>query len=146
MADFEKKFESDAKLPKACIDRVIQNNLPPSISISKELRFSLLNYGVAFVQFISIGAYEMCEKKKKKTITPEHIFQALTKFGFVKYVSECEETLREYQSLANKRPSKKNALEDSGLTMEELLDKQKELFEKAREQMDKSVLYESDSE
>lgn len=146
MADFEKKFESDAKLPKACIDRVVLNTLPSNISISKDQRFSLLDYGVAFVQFISIGAYEMCEKKRKKTITPEHIFQALKKLGFENYVDKCEETFKEYQSLASKRPSKKNALEDSGLTMKELLDKQKELFQKAKEQMDKSVLDENDSE
>lgn len=146
MVDLEKKLELDAKLPKASIDRIVQCALPAGISIIKDLRPVLLEYGVSFVQYISIGAYEMCEKKKKKTITPEHIMQTLTKFGFDGYVKECEATLGEYQSLAKKRPSKRNALVDSGFTMEELQDKQKRLFESAREQMDKSILEESTSE
>lgn len=146
MADFEKKMDSSTKLPKACVDRVIHNALPPSVNISKEMRSVLLDYGVSFVQFISIGAYEMCEKKKRKTITPEHIIQALSKFGFESYMKECEATLSEYQSLINKRPSKRNALEDSGLTLDELWVKQKKLFKNAKEEMDSVVQDESDNE
>lgn len=146
MANLEKKLELDAKLPKASIDRIVQSALPAGMSIAKDLRPVLLEYGVSFVQYISIGAYDMCEKKKKKTITPEHIMQTLSKFGFDGYVKECEATLGEYQNLAKKRPSKRNPLLNSRYTMEELLDQQEAAFRNAREDMDKSILEESTSD
>ncbi|RVD92691.1 class 2 transcription repressor NC2 subunit [Tubulinosema ratisbonensis] len=146
MEENESKNEGDVTLPKACMDRLFQTALPKATKLSKEAREFFKDLGIKFIQIITVAAHKICENESKKTIVPDHIFKALEELGFIEYVDECKKTLTDYLELSKRRPSKKNTFEESGLTMEELLEKQKKLFEEAKKEMDKTLEDESLSE
>lgn len=146
MDENEKLNDGEGSLPKACIDRIINNATPSGINISKDARLLVMNYAISFIHFLSIGSYHLSEKEKKKTIVPDHVYKALEKFGFAEFIEGCKETFDEYQSLMRKKPSKKNTLKNSGLSMEELLLQQKDLFENAKIEMKKNVEESSEEE
>lgn len=146
MEEDELKNEGDVTLPKACMDRLFQSALPKATKLSKEAREFFKELGIKFIQIISVAAHKICEDESKKTIIPDHIFRALEELGFKEYIEECKQTLSEFLELSKRRPSKKNTFEESGLTMEELLEKQKKLFEEAKKEMDKTLDDESLSE
>ena len=83
---------------------------------------------------------EICEKSNKKTISPEHVIEALRTLGFEAYIEEVEAEYREHQaSSRSKDRVKSSKLEASGLSEEELLRQQEELFEKARQRMNSTA-------
>jgi hypothetical protein len=103
-------------------------------------------YGVAFlslclfpefIHLIASEANEVCEKQSKKTISPEHVLEALKVLGFDAYIEEVEVEYREHQAQTRGKERTKGAtkLEASGLSEEELLRQQEELFERARLRM-----------
>mmetsp|Transcript_24274 Transcript_24274/g.95543 ORF Transcript_24274/g.95543 Transcript_24274/m.95543 type:complete len:81 (+) Transcript_24274:455-697(+) len=54
------------------------------LSSSSQLNRHILHHFVVvaeFVQLLSSGANEVCEKESKKTITPEHVLKALMELG-----------------------------------------------------------------
>ena len=83
---------------------------------------------------------EICEKSNKKTISPEHVIEALRTLGFDSYIEDVEAEYRDHQaSSKNKDRTKSSKLEASGLSEEELLRQQEELFEKARQRMNSTT-------
>lgn len=90
--DYESGSHDDLSLPKglyntsmlylnyfiiATVGKIIHEMLPLDISCSKETRDLLVDCCVEFIHLISSEANELCEKENKKTISPEHIVQAL---------------------------------------------------------------------
>lgn len=89
---------------------------------------------------IASESNEICEKSNKKTISPEHVLEALKNLSFDAYIEEVETEYRDHQAQSkSKEKTKSSKLEQSGLTEEELLRQQEELFEKARIRMNSTT-------
>ena len=78
MSDDEHEYNSagplddeDLSLPKATIQKLIQEYLPKDLSCAKETRDLLTDCCVEFVHLVSSEANEACEKDSKKTIAPD---------------------------------------------------------------------------
>ena len=93
---------------------------------------------------IASESNEICEKSNKKTISPEHVLEALKNLSFDAYIEEVEAEYRDHQAQSkSKEKTKGSKLEQSGLTEEELLRQQEELFERARIRMNSGTGQES---
>ncbi|TFY72502.1 hypothetical protein EVG20_g507 [Dentipellis fragilis] len=85
-----------------------------------------------FIHLISSEANEICEQESKKTIAPEHIIGALQRLGFETFTEEVEDVLKDHKQQQKDREKKVSKFEQSGLTEEELLKQQEELFAASR--------------
>ncbi len=95
---------------------------------------------VEFIHLMASESNEICEKSNKKTISPEHVIEALRTLGFDAYIEEVEAEFREHQvSSKSKDRVKTSKLEASGLSEAELLRQQEELFERARQRMNSTT-------
>ncbi|KAG6820441.1 hypothetical protein H0H93_000437 [Arthromyces matolae] len=102
--------DDDLSLPKATVAKMISE----------------------FIHLISSEANEICEQESKKTIAPEHIISALKRLGFESFITEVEDVLKDHKQQQKDREKKVSKFEQSGLTEEELLAKQEELFAASR--------------
>ncbi|KIY67342.1 histone-fold-containing protein [Cylindrobasidium torrendii FP15055 ss-10] len=128
--------DEDLTLPKATVAKMIQELLPKELSCAKETRDLVIECCVEFIHLISSEANEICEKESKKTIAPEHIINALKALGFDSFTSEVEDVLKDHKQVTKDRgQAKQNKMQTSGLTEEELLAKQEELFAASRARM-----------
>jgi histone H3/H4 len=126
--------EDELSLPKATVYKLITEMLPAGVACPKETRDLLINCCVEFIHLVSSEANDVCERNSRKTISPEHVLEALRNLGFGSYVEEAQNTYEETVSQAKEKERVRgsNKLEKSGLTEEELLRQQEELFEQAR--------------
>jgi len=113
----------DLSLPKATVQKIVTEILPPStgLSFGKDARDLLIEVCVEFITLISSEANEISEEEAKKTIACEHITKALTKLGFDDYVQDIQDVANEHKETLKGREKKANKLEQSGLSTEELL-------------------------
>ncbi|CAJ0920173.1 unnamed protein product [Ranitomeya imitator] len=125
--------DDDLTIPRAAINKMIKETLP-SVRVANDARELVVNCCTEFIHLISSEANEICNKSEKKTISPEHVIQALESLGFGSYISEVKEVLQECKTVALKRRQANSRLENLGIPEEELLRQQQELFAKARQQ------------
>jgi len=81
---------------------------------------------------VSSEANEICNRQLKKTILPEHVFEALQGLGFHSYIKEVRSVLQECKTQAANKRRASTRLENLGIPEEELLRQQQELFQQAR--------------
>ncbi len=82
-----------------------------------------------FLHLISSESNEVCEKESRKTISPEHVIQALRDLGFEQYVEGVEDVIKDHKSAAKERDEKMNKkMKNTGMTPEELQKHQEMLF------------------
>ncbi|KAF9816306.1 hypothetical protein IEO21_04171 [Rhodonia placenta] len=124
--------DEDLSLPKATVAKMIAELLPRDVSCAKETRDLVIECCVEFIHLISSEANEICEKESKKTIAPEHIISALKHLGFESFTEEVQDVLKDHKQQQKDREKKVSKLEQSGLTEEELLKQQEELFAASR--------------
>ncbi|KAG8945719.1 negative cofactor 2 transcription regulator complex subunit ncb2 [Tulasnella sp. 424] len=124
--------DDDLSLPKATVYKLIGELLPQEVTCTKETRDLVIECCVEFIHLISSEANEICEKESKKTISPEHVVQALKVLGFEGYVEEVEEVLKDHKQQVKDREKKVSKFEQSGFSQEELLAQQEALFAEAR--------------
>lgn len=129
----------DLSLPKATVQKIISEiltPLSPDTSFSKDARDLLIDCCVEFITLISSEANDIAEKDAKKTIASEHVVKALKDLGFEEYVDSILEVAQEHREHLKSREKKQTKLEQSGLSQEELLRQQEELFGRARERFE----------
>ncbi|TFY81839.1 hypothetical protein EWM64_g2182 [Hericium alpestre] len=124
--------DEDLSLPKATVAKMITELLPGDVTCAKETRDLIIECCVEFIHLISSEANEICEQETKKTIAPEHIIGALKRLGFESFTEEVEDVLKDHKQQQKDREKKVSKFEQSGLTEEELLAKQEELFAASR--------------
>lgn len=107
----------------------------PHIRVANESRELILNCCTEFIHLISSEANEICNQKNKKTISAEHILDALDKLGFNDFKRDAVNVLNDCKQAAAKRRRQSTRLENLGISEEELLRQQQELFAKARQAM-----------
>jgi hypothetical protein len=112
--------------------------MPKGLAITKELKDLIGECCLEFVHLLSSEANELCEKESKKTINGDHILKALESLGFGQYSQVVGASVEEHSKSLKDRERKTFRLENSGLTPEELLRNQEELFAKARQRLQNS--------
>uniref|UniRef100_A0A0K8TR38 Protein Dr1 n=1 Tax=Tabanus bromius TaxID=304241 RepID=A0A0K8TR38_TABBR len=125
--------DDDLNLPRASINKIIKQ-LVPTVRVAYESRELIVNCCTEFIHLISSEANEICGQRNKKTISAEHVLEALDRLGFRDYREEAESVLTNCKEVAAKRRRQRTRLENLGIPEEELLRQQQELFAKAREE------------
>ncbi|KAI1460113.1 histone-fold-containing protein [Annulohypoxylon moriforme] len=135
MSDHEYGGNDDLSLPKATVQKIVSEILPPSsgVSFSKEARDLLIECCVEFITLVSSEANEISEKEAKKTIACDHITKALETLGFSDYIPAVLEAAAQHKETQKVREKRGNKFEESGMTLEELEELQRQQFEAARE-------------
>ncbi|KAF2209592.1 hypothetical protein CERZMDRAFT_86909 [Cercospora zeae-maydis SCOH1-5] len=140
MSDKEFGGNDDLSLPKATVQKIINEVLStnPSLndgsgtmSFAKETRDVLIECCVEFITMLSSEANEIAEKDAKKTIAGEHIFKALEELDFGDYVPELSRVAEGFKAESARRERKQTKIEQSGMSPEELMRMQEELFKSA---------------
>ncbi|KAK3811329.1 MAG: histone-fold-containing protein [Benniella sp.] len=135
MSDNERGNDDDLSLPKATVQKLINEMMPDDIACAKDTRDLLIECCVEFIHLLASEANEICEKEMKKTIAAEHVIAALKALGFEGYIPEVEVVLQDHktQQKVKDKDRKSGRLEHSGRTEEELLMEQTRLFAAAKE-------------
>ncbi|KAI1804770.1 histone-fold-containing protein [Daldinia bambusicola] len=135
MSDHEYGGSDDLSLPKATVQKMVTEILPPSsgLSFAKEARDLLIECCVEFITLVSSEANEISEKEAKKTIACDHITKALETLGFSEYIPAVLEAAAQHKETQKVREKRGNKLEDSGMTMEQLEQMQREALAEARQ-------------
>ncbi|KAL9940271.1 hypothetical protein V8E36_000976 [Tilletia maclaganii] len=120
--------DDDLSLPKATVYKIISESLPDDITCARETRDIVLDCCVEFINLVSSESNEICEKGSKKTIAPEHVVQALKDLGFESFIKHVQDVQQEHKKLVKDRERKNTRMESSGLSQEELIRRQEELF------------------
>ncbi|EAT84695.1 hypothetical protein HBI56_177630 [Parastagonospora nodorum] len=133
MSDREFGGNDDLSLPKATVQKIVQDILAtePGMTFAKDSRDLLIECCVEFITLISSEANEIAEKDAKKTIACEHVKAALEELDFGDYVPAVLDVAQDYKKQQQNREKKQTKIEQSGMTEEELIKAQEELFKSA---------------
>ena len=93
--------ENDNRLPVANICRIIKNNLPKDVKLSKGSRETFQDCLCEFISFITSEANDKCLSEKRKIIKGEDIIYALKNLGFDKYTPILDIYLAKYKLAQN---------------------------------------------
>ena len=151
----KRKGNDDLSLPKATVQKIITEILShdQGMAFARETRDLLIECCVEFITLISSEANEIAEKEAKKTIACEHVTSALKSLGYESYVPEILKVAQEHkvQQVVSEAPQlrggdisgqplirviqgrekKQDKIAQSGMTEEELIRQQEELFRSA---------------
>lgn len=125
----------DLSLPKATVQKIIGEILPKDIAIAKEAREAITELSIEFIGLLSTVLNEIAEKEAKKTITSDHVVKALEELDFHNYLEIINKVLNEHKELLKGKEKKNNKFQNLGLSEEELLRQQEELFKKSRDRL-----------
>ncbi len=92
-----KSNEFDRYLPVANIGRIIKNNLPKEVKLSKEAKETFQECLSEFISFITSEASERCLSDKRKTINGEDLINSLSALGFDHYKNILRIYLEKYR-------------------------------------------------
>lgn len=87
----------DRFLPVANIGRIIKNNLPKEVKLSKEAKETFQECVSEFISFITSEAIDKCNEEKRKTINGDDILFALANLGFEHYNTTLKTYLEKYR-------------------------------------------------
>ena len=104
--------EYDNYLPLANIGRIIKNNLPKDVKLSKSSKETFQECVSEFISFITSEANDKCNIEKRKIIKGEDIIYALNNLGFEKYCPILELYLDKYKQSQSNNYNEKNDEED----------------------------------
>ncbi|KAI9252907.1 histone-fold-containing protein [Phascolomyces articulosus] len=138
MSDNERSgaADDDLSLPKATVQKLINEMMPNEIACAKDTRDLLIDSCVEFIHLIASEANDICERENKKTIAGEHVVAALQALGFDDYVEEVDEVYKEHKKQQKERDRKSTRLENTGIAEEELLRQQELLFAQSRQKFE----------
>lgn len=124
-------------LPKATVNK-FANDIAHSLDVrlTADTRDLIATCCSEFVQLLSSEANDICEKDKKKTITPEHVLRALNQLGLHRFNRDVQEEYDrakvEEAKQKMRQGSKRERNKAAQMDPDELLRKQEELFALAR--------------
>lgn len=93
----QKPNELDRNLPIANIGRIIKNNLPKEVKLSKDAKETFQECVSEFISFITSEACDRCNGDQRKTVNGDDILYAMTNLGFEKYVPILKTYLEKYR-------------------------------------------------
>ncbi|KAK6908196.1 hypothetical protein V866_002966 [Kwoniella sp. B9012] len=118
--------DDDIGLPKATVFKLIQEMLPEDIACAKEAKDIIVECCVEWVKLISTQSNTVCDESSKKTISPEHVIEALKQLGFEDFIPEVEESNKDFKQSQKERTRAQP--DTNGMSQEELLALQERLF------------------
>lgn len=128
----------DLSLPRATVQKILTEILPSDTCLSKEAREALIECCINFIMIVATESNDIAEQDLKKTISTDHVINALRTLGFEHYIPVLEEFVESCRNNAKiKEKRKESKFVKSGLTEEELLAKQQELFKASRDRLQK---------
>ncbi|KAK1925575.1 histone-fold-containing protein [Papiliotrema laurentii] len=133
MSDREGGADDDVGLPKATVFKLIQEMLPQDIACSKEAKDIIVDCCVEWVKLISAQSNSVCDASSKKTISPEHVIEALKQLGYEDFIPEVEESNKDFKQSQKER--QRTQPDTNGMTQEELLALQERLFASSQARM-----------
>ena len=129
MSEYSGSNSEDLSLPKATVQKIINEILPKDIGIARE---AITECSIEFIMMLSTQLNDIAEKEAKKTIASDHVVKALEELDFKIYLDIINKILDEHKELLKGKEKRNNKFQNSGLTEEELLRQQEELFKKSR--------------
>jgi len=161
MSDKDFGGNDDLSLPKATVQKIISEILPqlphssPSATagskdhaaskdsettFTRPARDLLIACSLEFLRMLSSESNDISERESKKTISVEHVEQALTDLGFGTYIEDCRGVVGEWQEVQKKRVGRGEKMRNFGgydkMGEEELRRMQEELLGEARGKME----------
>ncbi|KAL3232164.1 Negative cofactor 2 complex subunit beta [Nakaseomyces bracarensis] len=133
----------DVTLPKATVQKIISEVLDSDLMFNRDAREIIIKSGIEFIMILSSMASEMAESDAKKTIAPEHVIKALQELEYTEFVPLLEQILVEFKGTQKIKEKKNSKFKKSGLTEEELLQQQEELFRQSRSRLHQNSVSES---
>lgn len=125
----------DLSLPKATVQKIIGEILPKDVAVSKDAREAITELSIEFIGLLSTVLNDIAEKEAKKTIASDHVVKALEELDFHNYLDIINRVLSEHKELLKGKEKKNNKFQNLGLSEEELLRQQEELFKKSRDRL-----------
>ncbi|XP_075925430.1 protein Dr1-like [Petromyzon marinus] len=121
-------------LPYASVQRLV-GELVPCLRLTAGARDLLRVACTRFVRHVSSEANTACAHAQRKTISPEHVIQALERLGLAGSMGELRACHAEFRALAlSRRRRATRRLEALGVPEPELLRQQQALIEQARQE------------
>ncbi|UYV62825.1 DR1 [Cordylochernes scorpioides] len=127
--DVGENSEDDLTIPRAAMNKMIKEMLP-HVRVANDARELILKCCTEFIHHVATQANTICGSHHKKTITGDHLIQALDTLGFEDYRPDMEQVLKDFKQTASKRRRQSTRLENLGIPEEKLLVLQQELFAK----------------
>ncbi|XP_075925464.1 protein Dr1-like [Petromyzon marinus] len=122
-------------LPYASVQRLV-GELVPCLRLTAGARDLLRMACTRFVRHVSSEANTACAHAQRKTISPEHVIQALERLGLAGSMGELRACHAEFRALAlSRRRRATRRLEALGVPELELLRQQQALIEQARREL-----------
>ncbi|XP_075917236.1 protein Dr1-like [Petromyzon marinus] len=123
-------------LPYASVQRHLVGELVPCLRLTAGARDLLRVACTRFVRHVSSEANTACAHAQRKTISPEHVIQALERLGLAGSMGELRACHAEFRALAlSRRRRATRRLEALGVPEPELPRQQQALIEQARREL-----------
>ncbi|CAO3589584.1 unnamed protein product [Absidia cylindrospora] len=113
-------LDNDLSLPKATVQKLINEMIPDDIVCSKDTRDLLIDCCVGNEEDYCRGTCAVI----------------ITSIGFDDYIEEVDNVYKEHKKQQKDRDKKSTRLEDTGISQEELLRQQELLFAQSRQKFE----------
>ncbi|CRL02912.1 CLUMA_CG015881, isoform A [Clunio marinus] len=100
-------------LPLSVIQRLIKDALPPNAIAKNEAKLGISRSASVFILFLTSAATEITSSKNQKTMTADHVLQALKEIEFDHFIPELEVQLANYRRIMKDKKDRKS-LNDAG--------------------------------
>lgn len=128
--------QEEISLPKATVQKIVGEILPDGYSFTKDAREALIECCIEFLMIVSTESNDIADRELKKTISTDHVLAALKNLGFGEYLPTLFHIIDQFKISSKIREKKIGSkFRSSGLSEEELLRKQEELFKASRDKL-----------
>ncbi|KAI8866252.1 histone-fold-containing protein [Ramicandelaber brevisporus] len=133
--DFDNQNDDELTLPRSTVARMVQEYMPSDLTCTKEAKDLIGECCTEFIHLLATQATEQCEKSSKKTITADHVLDALKALGYESYLPALNDVLEEHKGEEQREKQRKQQRmpKTGGLSQEELEQKQLEMLAQSRE-------------
>ncbi|GLC43155.1 hypothetical protein PLESTB_000857200 [Pleodorina starrii] len=131
--------DSDVSLPRTTIQKMIKDLVPPDMRIANDTVDLVIACCTEFIQLMSSESNDVATRENRSIIHPDHVLRALTELGFQSFVGEVTMSWNNFKEDAKTAHSRKADLrktgaEHAGLSEEEQILLQQQMFAQARAQ------------
>ena len=123
---------ADASLPLAPIAKLLKEELSPGVKASADVVPMLQGYLSEYLHLLTSKAMEKANEQKKSTISKGHVLKTLEELGFAHYAATFSPVAEVAASANKQKRAKPRHRLPAGMTEEESLMFQQELFASAK--------------
>ncbi|XP_029654459.1 protein Dr1-like [Octopus sinensis] len=132
-SDIEFKSDhDDVSISQLAVNKAIKD-IMPDLKLSTQCKSFIRDCCTTFVHSVAAEAAKICDKAKRKTINEEILLEAVKNIGFPEFSADARVHCNANDIFESKKLRKKGLLENSELTIDELLKLQTELFDQEEE-------------